>query len=101
MKSHDPFSGPEHEALGRWRVRPPRNPSFRSAVWARIRKRADETWPAYLRAHVTLVVTVTIVVMAVGALGGRELARAQYRSELNSVASDYVHSLDPRWITAQ
>ena len=88
-------------ALGRWRVSPTRDTGFRSAVWSRIRKRSDQTWPAYLREHAALVAAVAIVVMAAGALGGRELARAQYRADLDSVATGYVHSLDPRWITSQ
>ena len=39
------------EVLQSWRVKPPADPGFRAAVWRRIGRPADISWPAYLRTH--------------------------------------------------
>ena len=43
----DPLS----HTLGTWRIAPPGDPQFRSAVWARLQAARDTRWAAYVRQH--------------------------------------------------
>ena len=89
---HDALS----ETLASWKVSPPPDPGFRAAVWGRIRKRSDETWPSYLRAHASTWVAVAVAMLAAAAYTGHATARAQARSDREALVDTYLVDLDPR-----
>ena len=91
----DPISS----VLASWRVAPPRNPQFRTAVWARIETaRRAPSWTGYLRAHGALVASALAVAVMFGAWRGREQARERDASARAALVADYVHGLDARWM---
>ena len=83
--------------LADWRVTPRRDPQFRSAVWARLAAtRRAPAWTSYARAHSALVAGALAVAVVLGALGGRERARARVEAESDRLASSYVRAMDAR-----
>jgi hypothetical protein len=95
--SPDPL--PCDATLASWRVDPPRNPSFRSDVWARIEAdRRPTTWGRFVRAHPAAVAAMLAVGLALGAWSGRTEARDRLESDRSQLAASYVHSLDARWM---
>jgi outer membrane lipoprotein SlyB len=82
--------------LAAWRVGPRRDPQFRAAVHARIAGGAGTSWAAFARAHAPLVAGALAVAMVLGALTGREQARARVAADNGRIASAYVQSLDAR-----
>lgn len=83
--------------LANWRVQPRRDPAFRQSVWARLEAaRRSPTWPAYARAHATVVATVLVLALGLGAMAGREQARARVAADSRALADAYVQSLDAR-----
>lgn len=83
--------------LQAWRLQTPRNPDFRAAVWRRVEQaRQPLSWPRYVRAHGATVGAAFAVAIAVGALTGREQARARVAAERNELATSYVKALDAR-----
>jgi hypothetical protein len=93
----------EPSGLGRLlpegRMEPRRNPHFRTEVWGRIEaaKRVS-SWTGYARAHAPWVAGVLALAIVLGAIGGREEARAQASADRSALASAYVHALDARWM---
>jgi hypothetical protein len=82
-----------------WRVTPARNPQFRAQVWQRIEAAGQGSplpWGAYARTHARSVAGALAVAVVLGALGGREQARARVASESTRMASAYVQALDAR-----
>lgn len=101
MNSPDSDS-PLSRLLAEWRLAPDRNPRFRADVWARIdAARPARAWSDYARLHVAWVAGVLALAVAVGALTGREEARARANADRAAMAAAYVHSLDARWMRSQ
>lgn len=87
--------------LQAWRGPAQPNPNFRAEVWQRIENApgghsARLPWRAYARRHVRAVAGALAVAIAVGALIGREQARARVASDSNRMAVAYVQALDAR-----
>ena len=82
--------------LHRWRVDPPADPNFRTAVWRRLDARARETWPVYLRSHATAWSLAAVVLLGLAAYSGTALAQARMRSERDAMVVTYLVDLDPR-----
>lgn len=83
--------------LQAWRVSPPHNPDFRAAVWRRLEvSRQPLSWPRYVRAHGAMVGAALAVAIVVGAVTGREQARARVAAERAELAASYVKALDAR-----
>jgi hypothetical protein len=84
-------------ALASWRLDAPRNPRFRADVWARIRSgNTALPWVIYLRQHAAPFAGALAIAIALGALGGRERARARVAAESARLAATYVQGLDAR-----
>jgi hypothetical protein len=95
----NPEDDVRNEDLAAWRVAPPRNPSFRAAVWGRIRAAGENrSWGGYVRSHAALVTAALALALAAGALAGRESARVRAERDRNALAAAYVHALDGRWM---
>ena len=90
--SHDSLS----EVLRGWRVAPPSDPNFRAAVWQRIRKRPDVSWPAYLRSHAVAWSTVAVLALLMAGYSVSALARAHVRADRDAIVITYLVDLDPR-----
>jgi hypothetical protein len=93
----------EHSGLGgllpEWKVDPKRNPRFRTEVWGRIEaSKAASSWTGYAWAHAPWITGVLALAIVLGAIGGREQARAQASADQAALASAYVHALDARWM---
>jgi anti-sigma factor RsiW len=84
------------EALRSWRVMPPSDPNFRTAVWERMRKRPEVSWPAYLRSHAMAWSTLAALALLVAGYSGSALARAHVRADREAIATTYLVDLDPR-----
>lgn len=82
--------------LADWRVRPPADPAFRTAVWQRIRTRTQESWAAYVRAH-RLGWSVAAVLAVTGAgWTGHAAAQARLQQQRDAMIVSYLVDLDPR-----
>lgn len=91
----DPLS----RALAGWRVNPRPAPDFRAAVWSRIHAAdAPTNWSAFARGHAALVSSLLVVGVLLGALTGRNEARERSDADRTTIAANYVHSLDARWM---
>lgn len=91
---------PLDPVLGAWRVQPTRQPEFRAQVWSRVAAAGQpENWARFARAHPAVVSGALGVALVVGALSGREQARAHTVAESNKLAAAYVQSLDARTMT--
>lgn len=91
--SPDPLS----TALAGWRIAPPADPEFRSAVWQRITAlRSRESWPAYLRAHPTAWALAAVVVLSAAGWTGHAAAQARMRADREAIVITYLTDLDPR-----
>lgn len=92
-QSNDPLSG----VLRDWRVTPARNPQFRTEVRARIEAAgAVDSWGGYLRGHAVTVAGALTLAVVLGAVGGRNQARARAAAESERLANSYVQGLDAR-----
>lgn len=80
-----------------WRLTPPRDPGFRTAVWARIGEaRRPGTWPAFARAHVAALAGALVFALVAGAWAGKAEARSRVAASRDAIARSYVQSLDAR-----
>lgn len=84
------------EVLRSWRVKPPADPGFRAAVWRRIGRPADVSWPAYLRAHTAAWALTAVLTVGVAGLAGRALAQARVQADREMIVVSYLVELDPR-----
>jgi hypothetical protein len=84
------------KVLQDWRVKPPADPNFRSAVWLRIGRRNSATWPAYLRAHTAAWSLATLLALSTAGYAGRTLARTHVRADREAIVVTYLVELDPR-----
>lgn len=84
------------ETLHCWKVTPPADPDFRSAVWRRIGSRAGESWPAYLRTHAAAWAVATAVTLGAAAYAGHTAAQARVRADRETMVVSYLADLDPR-----
>jgi hypothetical protein len=83
--------------LRSWILSAPRDPQFRSSVWARIEARGRTvSWPVYLRGHAAALAGALAVVVAIGGWVGREQAQARVAADREQIAQSYVQSLDAR-----
>ena len=83
-------------ALGRWKVTPAARGDFRSAVWQRIRKSDQQTWPVYLRSHAGAWALLGVVSLGAAAYTGRAAAQARVRADREMMVVSYLVDLDPR-----
>jgi hypothetical protein len=90
--SRDPLSG----VLQSWRVLPPADPNFRSAVWQRVGARLRESWPAYLRAHAAAWGVAAALAVAAAGYTGHAVARAHVQADREAMVITYLTDLDPR-----
>lgn len=91
-ESNDPLS----RTLATWQVSPPTQPGFRPAVWQRLQRRQDESWPAYLRAHRRSLLLAGACVVALSGVTGRGLAEARLAADRERMVVSYLVELDPR-----
>jgi hypothetical protein len=90
---------PPDSALAAWRVTPVRDPAFRTAVWQRIeRAQSAGNWRAFVRAHRAVVAGAFALALALGAMLGRQEARARVSADSRRLADEYVQSLDARFM---
>ena len=84
-------------AMAGWQVSPPREPQFRSRVWTRIEAaKRSASWPRYVRAHRAAVVGGIAAAVVLGAVTGRDQAKARAESDRSTIATSYVQALDAR-----
>jgi hypothetical protein len=96
MKPADPDSALSR-TLADWRLTPPRDPAFRTAVWSRIAAtRRPATWPAFARAHVAALAGALVLAIVAGAWAGKAEARTRVAASRDAIARSYVQSLDAR-----
>ncbi len=91
-ESHEPLS----RLLAAWRVSPTSDPNFRPAVWARIRRGAQESWPGYIRAHLAGWVVATAVAAFAAGWTGHIAAEAKLNVGREKMVTAYLTELDPR-----
>ena len=84
------------EVLRSWRVKPPADPGFRAAVWQRIGRPVEVSWPAYLRAHTAAWSLAALLVVGVAGFAGRAVAQARVQADRESIVVSYLVELDPR-----
>lgn len=91
---------PVSRLLAAWRLEPERDPGFRTQVWHRIELlRQASTWSHFARTHPAAVAGALSIAVVLGAVSGREQARASAAAESSRMASAYVQSLDARTMT--
>ncbi len=94
-ESIDPLS----PTLREWRVAPHPNPNFRTNVWARIdAARRPSTWTKFARAHPAFVAAFVAAGVLFGAWSGQAKARERTDADRTTLAANYVHRLDARWM---
>ncbi len=85
--------------LATWRIKPPRDPGFRSAVWTQIAAaRRPSNWTKFARAHAPLVSALLFGAIIAGAWTGTSEAQQRTQADRRAIAASYVHSLDARWM---
>jgi hypothetical protein len=84
------------QTLTSWRIKPPSDPNFRPAIWARIQRRAGDTWTGYLRAHLAGWSAVALVAVGVAGWTGHAAAQAKLESNREQMVVSYLGELDPR-----
>lgn len=95
MKPNEPNDSLSR-TLAAWRVAPASDPNFRPAVWRRINRRARESWPAYLRAHVAGWSVAAALAVAAAGWAGHAAARARLAAERDRMVVAYLGAIDPR-----
>ena len=93
-----PFSPDDlSRELACWRLNPPADPGFRTAVRARLDAATGQGgWLAYVRQHAGAVAASLVLAVAAGALGGWGSARARAGADREHLARAYVEQFDPR-----
>ena len=91
----DPLS----DALQHWRLQPPRDAHFRTAVWQRIEGTARLNWSTYVRGHLVGWSVTTALALVVAGWGGHAMAQARLDAERNAMVVTYLSGLDPRVLT--
>lgn len=95
-----PSPDPLTSALASWRVAPPADPGFRTAVWRRLEAAAPATWGDYLRRHaVAWSLAGALAIVAAGWTGHRA-AEIRLAAERERMVATYLGDLDPRVIVA-
>jgi hypothetical protein len=85
------------QALRVWRVSPPPDPNFRGAVWQRIEDTHRTTsWPVFVRARAASLILALAVTVGVSGWTGHAFARTRVRADRDSLAANYLASLDAR-----
>ena|SRR5687768_13631769 len=94
---NDPFS----QTLADWRVNPKPDPNFRPAVWQRIKQRTQNSWTAYLRAHLGGWSLVAAIAMMAAGWAGHSVAQAKLEESREKMVVSYLVNLDPRVMAKQ
>lgn len=92
VRAPDPLSA----TLQHWRVNPPSDPGFRSAVWRRVAQRSRDTWAGYLRAHGVAWSVAAVAVAGAAGWTGHAAAEARVAAEREAMVTAYLVALDPR-----
>jgi hypothetical protein len=82
--------------LRTWKVSPPADPTFRPAVWDRIKQRSRETWSAYLRGHLVAWSMTAGLAFVTAAWAGHSVAQAKLAASRQEMVVSYLGELDPR-----
>ena len=91
-----PPRDPLDTALAHWRVRPARNPQFRTSVSQRINAAARLTWSTYLRGHLVGWSVAAMLALVTAGWGGRAMAQARLDAGREAMVVSYLSGLDPR-----
>jgi hypothetical protein len=92
--SPDPLSG----LLQHWRIAPPGDPQFRSAVWARLQAARDTRWAAYVRQHAAASCAALALAVVTGGWLGRWQAHRHAAQDREVLATTYLAEIDARVI---
>ena len=90
----DPLS----RTLGTWRIAPPGDPQFRTAVWARLQPARDTRWAAYVRQHAAASCAALALAVVAGGWVGQWQARRQAAQDREMLATTYLAEIDARVI---
>ncbi len=92
--SPDPLSG----FLQRWRIAPPGDPQFRTAVWARLQAGRDTRWAAYVQQHAADSCAALALAVVAGGWLGQWQAHRQAAQDREMLATTYLSEIDARII---
>jgi hypothetical protein len=92
--SPTPLSG----LLQRWRIAPPGDPQFRTAVWARLQAARDTRWAAYVRQHAAASCAALALAIVAGGWLGQWQAHRQATQDRAVLATTYLGEIDARMI---
>jgi len=90
----DPLS----HTLGTWRIAPPGDPQFRTAVWARLQAARDTRWAAYVRQHAAASCAALVLAVVAGGWLGQWQAHRQATQDREVLATTYLSEIDARVI---
>ena len=90
----DPLS----HTLGTWRIAPPGDPQFRTAVWARLQAARDTRWAAYVRQHAAASCAALALAVVTGGWLGQWQAHRQAAQDREVLATTYLAEIDARVI---
>jgi len=89
---------PLSRALGTWRIVPPGDPQFRTAVWARLKAARDLRWAAYVRQHAIASCAALALAVVAGGWLGQWQAHRQAVQDREVLATTYLGEIDARVI---
>ena len=84
--------------LGAWRISPPADPRFRTAVWARLQAARDTRWAAYVRQHAAASCAALALAVVAGGWFGQWQAHRQAAQDRDVLATTYLAEIDARVI---
>jgi hypothetical protein len=84
--------------LGTWRIAPPSDPQFRTAVWARLQAARDTRWAAYVRHHAAASCAALALAVVAGGWFGQWQAHRQAAQDREMLATTYLAEIDARVI---
>jgi hypothetical protein len=89
---------PLSRTLGTWRIAPPGDPLFRTAVWARLQAARDTRWASYVRQHAAASCAALALAVVAGGWFGQWQAHRQAVQDREVLATTYLAEIDARVI---
>jgi hypothetical protein len=86
------------EILQNWRIAPPGDPQFRTAVWARLQAARATRWAVYVRQHAAASCAALALAVVAGGWLGQWQARRQAAQDREMLATTYLAEIDARVI---